>query len=142
MMHYRHRHSRRLFLALALAAVGAQSSAQAEEEFHSVLPALANTTLSGFVDTSALWNWQIAGKPAGLSQGSFDDAHPLQPPLRSCSAQERFERTRARRQSFVAEGAPAGRPTAVRLTPLDTRVTRVRALACVRLRVRARPRAP
>jgi hypothetical protein len=45
---------------VALAAVGVvslASAARAEEKASSVMTALASTTLSGYVDTSAQWNW-------------------------------------------------------------------------------------
>ena len=45
---------------VALAAVGVvslASAAKAEEKTSSVMTALASTTLSGYVDTSAQWNW-------------------------------------------------------------------------------------
>jgi hypothetical protein len=59
---------------LALAAAGVVSLgsiAQAEEAQHSVLTALSSTTLSGYVDTSAIWR---AGTRGGALPGrSFDN---------------------------------------------------------------------
>src|SRR6266404_6064853 len=42
---------------IALAAAGIVSLAQAEEKINSVVTALSSTTLSGYVDTSAQWNF-------------------------------------------------------------------------------------
>jgi hypothetical protein len=60
---------------LALASAGVLtlgSSVQAEEQQHAVMTALSQTTLSGYVDTSAIWS---PGDPNGVLWGrSFDGA--------------------------------------------------------------------
>ena len=54
-------------LALASAGVLTLGSAQAEEQQHAVMTALSQTTLSGYVDTSAIWS---PGGPNGAANGS------------------------------------------------------------------------
>jgi hypothetical protein len=60
---------------LALAAAGVVSLgsvAQAEEAMHQVATALSSTTLSGYVDTSAIWQLGTAGGGASIPGRTFD----------------------------------------------------------------------
>jgi hypothetical protein len=66
---------------LALAAAGVVSlgaAAQAEESANPVMTAVSNTTLSGYVDTSAIWQMgSQAGKFNSLPGRSFDGANKM-----------------------------------------------------------------
>lgn len=63
---------------LALAAAGVVSLgsiAQAEEAQHQVLTALSSTTLSGYVDTSAIWKFGSDKNGTGIPGRSFDGTY-------------------------------------------------------------------